>query len=819
MKHPLPFITLALMAGIGLGVYISIPVVISLCAAGALLVFILATGRPRFFRFASVILFFLLGAALVTSDLHPTDDTESIRAYASGKELAISGTVIRSPGIETNLTRIELSDLMVKTRGTWRPVDGVLRLTIGQRISRVSYGDTLIFRGTVRKPRNFSNPGGFDYEFSLLRAGISATSFVDKGTRILIKEANPSSPFGIVERVRDGVRAFYDARFPTPEGAVIKALILGERGDIPEQLLSAYYRTGVGHVLAISGSNVGIVFIFTYLFIHFVLVRCGSVPLRHSVRKWASVASFLPVIAYTFLAGVEITVVRATLMITVFVTAILIEKEQQVFNTLVLAALVILLVLPLSLFDPSFQLSFAAVLSILVMYPPLIEPLKRRFFRIEGVRPPLFHRVTFRFFQFTLVSCAAIIGILPLSAYYFHRVTPLALPLNFIVVPLLGPVATTLGLLSVPFIGAAPALSSFLTLVAAWAVSLSDAAVVRADALLPGGVVICGPTILEMALYYGLILTAFLYFRRKRWAIILAGFLAIVAVGDVAATSWHRYDTRELNVTFLSVGNGDSCLIKFPGGRTMVVDGGGLMGGTFDVGESIVAPFLLRERIRHIDYLVLSHPEKDHAGGLMYLIENFHIGELWITRDALHSGETAALLASARSLRIPLVVIDSSTPECSIGPVFLHPLNPPALATGGSEDLNDRSLVFRLVYDRFSLLMTGDIQRNGLAALVARGADLSALFLKVPHHGSSPASPLSFLEAVRPTAALISCGYENPFGFPGKKSLDGLRAVGADVFRTDLDGAVTVTTDGRHIEVETMDGRQLRADIPDYQRE
>lgn len=808
--------TLSLMAGIGLGVSVSIPVGISLFLAGVLLVLILVTGTPRLFLAFSIILFFFLGASLVTFDLHPADGPESIRAYATGKDFAISGTVVHPPRIETNLTRIVLADLMVKSHGRWRPTEGMLRLTVGERISRVSYGDTLLFIGTIRKPRNFNNPGGFDYEFSLLRTGISATSYVEKGNRLFIKDANPSSPVAVIEHVRDAVRGFYDTRFPTPEGAIIKALILGERADIPDQLLSAYYRTGVGHVLAISGSNVGIVFIFSYLFVHFVLVRCGRFPLRHSVRKWASVISFLPVIAYTFLAGVEITVVRATLMICVFVLAILIEKEQQVFNTLVLAALVILLVMPLSLFDPSFQLSFAAVLSIIVMYPHLVEPLKRRFFPIDGVRPPLFHRVVFRLLQFTLVSCAAIIGILPLSAYYFHRVTPFALPLNFIVVPLLGPVATTLGLLSVPFIGAAPALSSFLTLLAAWAVSLSNAAVVLTDALLPGGVIVFGPTILEIVLYYGLILSALLYFRKKRWALMLAGVLVVTAMGDVAATSWHRYSPGKLEATFLSVGNGDSCVIKFPGGRTMVVDGGGLLGGTFDVGQSVVAPYLLEERIRRIDYLVLTHPDRDHAGGLTYLMENFRVGELWITRDTPNSEETPALATTARCLMIPLVVIDSSTPERSIGPTAIRALNPPPVTTGGPDALNDRSLVFRLTYRRFSLLMTGDIQQNGLYEMLGRGTDLSAVLLKVPHHGSSPANPLSFLEAVRPRAAVISCGYENPFGFPGKESLDSLRAVGADVFRTDLDGAVTVITDGRYIKVKTMEGERLRADIPDY---
>jgi competence protein ComEC len=807
------------MAGIGLGASVYIPAAIPLLLAGVILVLVLVTGNPRLFFYISIILFFLIGAALITPDLHPQDDPKSIRAYTSGKDLSMRGTVARAPQIETDATRIVLSDLMVKAHAVWRPVGGKLRLTVGERLSNVSYGDTLFFVGTVSKPRNFYNPGGFDYELSLLRAGISVTSFVEKGNRLLIRDVNPSSPIGLIEHVRDAIRDFYDARFPTPEGAVIKALVLGERGDIPEDLLSAYYRTGVGHVLAISGSNVGIVFIFTYLFFYFVLVRCGRFPLRHSVRKWASIVSFFPVIVYTFLAGIEITVVRATLMISVFVLAILIEREQQVFNTLVLAAFVILVLLPASLFDPSFQLSFIAVLSIIVIYPPLIEPLKRRFFPIDGVRPPLFHRVAFRLLQFTLVSCAAIVGILPVSAYYFHRVTPSALPLNFIVVPLLGPVATTLGLLCVPFITIAPQISFFLGLLAAWAISLSNSAVLWTDALLPKGITVFGPTILEMILYYGLILSVFMFLKKRQWALILAILLTLASLADVATTAWHRYSPKRLEATFLSVGNGDSCVIKLPGGAVMVVDGGGLPVGTFDVGENIVAPFLLRERIGRIDCMVLSHPEKDHVGGLTYLMNNFRVGELWITGDAASSEEAAVLIASARSLGVPVMTIGSSTPPRAIGAVDIRFLNPAPRVPDNPGDFNNRSLVFRIDYRRFSLLMTGDIGREGLARIRAERNDLSAQVLKVPHHGSSASTAVPVLRTIGPRVAIISCGYDNPFGFPGKKSLAALREVGADIFRTDLDGAVTVTTDGEYIEVESMGGRRLYRDIPDDKRQ
>jgi competence protein ComEC len=177
------------------------------------------------------------------------------------------------------------------------------------------------------------------------------------------------------------------------------------------------------------------------------------------------------------------------------------------------------------------------------------------------------------------------------------------------------------------------------------------------------------------------------------------------------------------------------------------------------------------------------------------------------------------LIASARSLGVPVITIDSSTPPRAIGKVDIRFLNPAPRVSDNPGDVNDRSLVFRIDHGRFSLLMTGDIGRDGLARIRADGNDLSAQVLKVPHHGSSASTAVPVLRTIGPRVAIISCGYDNPFGFPGKKSLAALREVGADVFRTDLDGAVTVTTNGEYIEVESMGGRRLYRDIPDDKRQ
>jgi competence protein ComEC len=814
MKHPLTLITVALMAGIGLGAFMPIPPAITLSAAGGLLIALYLLRGGRLFLPATAFLFFVIGVILIGPISRRAQDTDSIGAFSSRKTTVVSGVVAASPDLRKDTTRIVLADLMIERDKKWRPVGGRLLLTVGGRVTDVSIGDALYFSTRIRRPHNYNNPGGFDYEFYLARIGISATAFVSGRDNLVVSKDTDRSVLRLIANVRDAVRHFYDDRFPTPEGAILKALVLGERGDIPDGLLTAYYRTGVGHVLAISGSNVGIAFFFGYLAAYSVLVRWGRFALRHPVRKWAAFISFFPVVAYTFLAGLEITALRATLMIAVFVAAILIEKEQRLVNTLVCAAFVILVVMPTSLFDPSFILSFVAVLSIILLYPPMIEPLKRRVFAVEGVRPPLFTLLTYRVAQFTAVSLAAFVGILPVAAFYFYRITPAALLLNFVVVPLLGPIDTTLSLFSVPFIFVVPELAFFLNLVAAWAASLADSAVLWTDALFPRGFPIFPPTPLEIVLCYGLLASIYLAAGRRRWARPLIAAILVIFLVDASWWAVHRYRPGDLSITFLSVGSGDSALIRMPDGKTMLVDGGGIIGRDFDVGRQVVSPFLLYERVHRIDYLVVSHPEADHVGGLVYIMENFDIGELWIPSGAETSRELAPLMTLSKARGIPVVSVDDASPDRAVGAVRVAFLNPPHEAVPGAPtDPNNRSVVFSLSYGRFSLLMTGDVGRRGIEGVMAKEKPLSATLVKAPHHGGSQDNPERFIRAVGPCAAVISCGRDNAFGLPGKAALDRYRAAGVELFRTDLDGAVVVKTDGRHLAVETMGGGAFACDL------
>jgi competence protein ComEC len=258
-----------------------------------------------------------------------------------------------------------------------------------------------------------------------------------------------------------------------------------------------------------------------------------------------------------------------------------------------------------------------------------------------------------------------------------------------------------------------------------------------------------------------------------------------------------------LRVTFLSVGEGDGAIVRFPGSRVMVIDGGSSYGG-FDAGERIVAPYLWSQKIMHVDYIALSHPDLDHFGGLDFIAMNFAPRAFWTTGVRSLDVSYAHLMEDLERARIPTVQVGEAAPVVSIGGVALSSLN-------GSADLartqNNSSMVLRFSFGRSSLLFTGDVESAGERAMLESRRDLHATILKVPHHGSATSSTPAFIAAVHPEAAVISDGYLNNFHFPADAVVERYVEAGAILMRTDLDGAVMVDATPDRMTVQTFRAR------------
>ncbi len=281
-----------------------------------------------------------------------------------------------------------------------------------------------------------------------------------------------------------------------------------------------------------------------------------------------------------------------------------------------------------------------------------------------------------------------------------------------------------------------------------------------------------------------------MHIRRERILLLLLLALTLAVWGTV----WHDA-AGSLTVTVLDVGQGDCILVQAPSGRTMLVDGGGTSGKStrgYDVGREVVTPALLARGVRKIDVLVITHPDEDHIGGLPAVVEAVPVK---MALDPMIPGDSDTyddLRAALREKKIPVYRAREGQ-RINLGDgIYADVLNPPEPLLDTDSMDNDNSVVLKVVDGDLSVLLAADVDEAGAARLAAMGDRIRSTFLKVPHHGSANPARTPFVKAVQPVVAVISVGARNPFGHPTAEMLRELKGVGAKVFRTDEDGAVTI---------------------------
>lgn len=747
----------------------------ALFAAGAL-----ALWRTR--RAPSLALLVLCAAAhwQTTVVLRPDLPAAHVASFA-GAAHEVRARVAAPPSGPAGRTRLLLDVTAVRRGLDWIPTRGQVLATLHESQKPWREGDGAQGALTLRRPRNFGNPGEFDYESHLARQSIYATGSWSSDASWRRRNPPPGT-VGLVPRWR---RQVVDAIDRTLDGAareIVAALLVGS-GDLPPDLRERYARTGLSHILSISGLHIGLVAGAAYAGARWLLSRSERCLLAANVPKLALAATAPPVLLYAALAGASLPTVRSAAMGLLLVFAVLVDRQRHWLSSLAAAALGISLYRPGSVLDISFQLSFSAVLAIVVGMRRLAEVWERfereRLLRLRGRH---WQAVRWLFLYLGVTVCATI-GTAPLSAWHFNRFSWISLVANPLLVPLLGAVPVGAGLVAAVLAPFAPAAAGALLRIVGFVVDCSDR-LVAALAAVPGAAVdVVSPSPLELALVYALLAAVLLPPGRRRRLACLACALALLADGGYWLVQRHL--RAHLTLTFLSVGQGDCTVVEFPGSSVMVIDAGGFS-PTFDTGERIVGPFLWRRKIARLDHLVLSHPDFDHYGGTFFLADHFAPAEFWWTGGGPGDSGLGRRLAAHGTAPLEL----RRGLRRTIGGVEVAVLGPGASPTAGE---NDRSLVLRLRYGPTTVLLPGDIERASEAELVAelRG-ELPAAILKVPHHGSRTSSSAAFLDAVAPRLAIVSAGFDNRFGMPHREVVEAYDRRGVEVLRTDLDGAIRV---------------------------
>ncbi|RII27816.1 MAG: DNA internalization-related competence protein ComEC/Rec2 [Geobacter sp.] len=736
--------------------------------------------RRLIFQIVLFIPFFLVGNHALQPYLHPELPSSHIAQLDSREPVVVEGIVVARPETTDRGFRLLLQAERRYDERSSLPSHGKLLLFVDGDIGDILTGDRVRCRARIKRPRTYGIPGEFDYPRYLAYRDIFATGFAQTGKDIILMERGADYPLQQrIDAVARRLGLFVDATVSQPESGILKALLLGDRGGVPRELEDAYTRSGVNHILSISGFHVGIIALFLFQSLFFAARSSEFLMLHLNLRRTLFLLTLPVLLFYLFLSGAAPATARSVITIAVYVLALALQRETDPINSLLLAALVILGINPSAIFEISFQLSFLAIWGILVLTPLFSQPFADR---MNGIGEK-----TLLFF---FVSVAATLVTLIPVAYYFHRVSLTGLVSNFIIVPLMGYGAVVLGFSALPFVYLAPFLAKLLLAGAASLVTLSDW-FIHHLARIPVGTFI-NPDRIDLLLFYST-LTVFTFVPRRRLRNWGAIFLTIALV--IHLFFLPDPGAGKLRISFLSVGQGDATLIRFPGGETMLVDGGGNpRGGTSDVGERLIAPALWKMGVSTIDYLVLTHPHPDHCQGLVFVAKNFKVGEFWEVGGSGESPDYALLkgIIVARKVRTRIVTADSK--PFTIGGAVIEPLAPSPASGGRGEGFsggtNNDSFVFRLVAGTTSILFTGDIGAVAEEDLLRRHAAVQCTVLKVAHHGSRFSSSTPFITAAAPRFAVISAGFDNSFHLPASESLATLERNGSKVFRTDREGTI-----------------------------
>jgi len=769
---------------------------------------------PSRFRFSSFLaLFFLAG---IYQDLNRHQASRLLRSADERASVIVEGTVLEPARLTQDRSRFVIRVDRLSLEGKEEESRERLLVTVYSHGREFLPGDKILFPARLRPFENFDNPGQYDYKLAMNLRGLFCVASVSDGRRIVpLGKGHLDFPFGRLEGVRDAIRHFLRERLSPHNQALFRALILGERQGITPELREHFNMTGLGHTLAVSGLHIGLVAWISFTLIRWLISLSYRLTLMTDTRKVAAVVTCLPVVVYTSLTGFQVASQRAMIMVLAFLFSIVLGRQKEVWSTLAFAGFIVLGIDPHALFGISFQLSFLSVIGILWLGPAVYKvlcPPESQSARGKGV----IHRFYRYVAGLIAVTVSAVVFLLPITSFYFHRISVVSVPANLTVVPILGLWILPLGLLAALSMTLSASLADLLLQASAWGMDRTMEMIQFWGRFQWAELWVIRPNFVEIVLYYGLVF--FLFFLR-RWRMAKIGLAALLFFLGADISYWiykTRYDSH-LRITYLDVGQGNAALVQFPGKERMLIDGGGFPGSDFDVGRMVIAPFLLDSKILRVDYLVLTHPQTDHMEGLRFIARHFGPKEFW------HNGERAETpsfkelekIIEAKNIRVFTPSDLNGGREISGVRIGVHHPDPEESRDRrfqGAMKLNDRSMVLKVSYGKTSCLFPGDLEVAGEEMVVSKaGPLLKSDILLAPHHGSKTSCSAPFLEMVRPRICVISSGDNTP-RFPSPETLDRLERIGCKTIRMDKVGAVRVSIGSHGFQV-TRIGRKAKSPL------
>lgn len=634
----------------------------------------------------------------------------------------------------------------------------LINIKMSQDIPSIKYGDSLYIEGEFKQPEEARNYKGYNYKQYLKTKKIIGTVELEKAK--ILKSSNGSFIHNIQKYIKDTI----NGTLTDEEGNLLLAILLGDKDKLSEDIQESFKTSNLSHMLAVSGAHVSYIILgLTYV-------------LQNSIigKKNEKIVCIIFLLFFMAITNFTPSVTRACIMAVLTLFSGIIYRKSDVYTNISVAALITLIFNPYNLLDLGFQLSYGGTIGIIIFIKRIQEK-KSNSKVINYIK------------QMALVSIYANIIIIPIMMYHFNTVSFTFIISNIMASPILGIIVITGFLFIIASITVKPLtrlIAIFIKPILSILIKISQIC-----SKLPfSNILVVTPYMFNVISYYAIILYCIKSKKNNKCKIIICLLIVLILINFIIYIF-----PQKLRIFFIDVGQGDSTLIITPDKKTVLIDGGG--SDSFDVGEKVLLPYLLDRRILKIDYVLISHFDTDHCGGILTIMEKVKVKNIIISEQAEHSENYERFKKLMIHKKIRLIEVKKGD-KIKIGRYSEFKILFPTSRLLSENPLNNNLIVAQFNYNNFKMLFTGDIEKLAEQQILkTEKAEIRADILKVAHHGSKTSSIPEFIKAVRPKIALIGVGKNNTFGHPNQQTIKNLENIKCRIYRTDLQGEIIIKID------------------------
>ena len=634
----------------------------------------------------------------------------------------------------------------------------LINIKMSQDIPSIKYGDSLYIEGEFKQPEEARNYKGYNYKQYLKTKKIIGTVELEKAK--ILKSSNGSFIHNIQKYIKDTI----NGTLTDEEGNLLLAILLGDKDKLSEDIQESFKTSNLSHMLAVSGAHVSYIILgLTYV-------------LQNSIigKKNGKIVCIIFLLVFMAITNFTPSVTRACIMAVLTLFSGIIYRKSDVYTNISVAALITLIFNPYNLLDLGFQLSYGGTIGIIIFIKRIQEK-KSNSKVINYIK------------QMALVSIYANIIIIPIMMYHFNTVSFTFIISNIMASPILGIIVITGFLFIITSITVKP-LTSLIAIFIKPILSILIKISQICSKLPFSNILVVTPYMFNVISYYAIILYCIKSKKNNKCKIIICLLIVLILINFIIYIF-----PQKLRIFFIDVGQGDSTLIITPDKKTVLIDGGG--SDSLDVGEKVLLPYLLDRRILKVDYVLISHFDTDHCGGILTIMEKVKVKNIIISEQAEHSENYERFKKLMIHKKIRLIEVKKGD-KIKIGRYSEFKILFPTSRLLSENPLNNNSIVAQFNYNNFKMLFTGDIEKLAEQQILkAEKAEIRADILKVAHHGSKTSSIPEFIKAVKPKIALIGVGKNNTFGHPNQQTIKNLENIKCRIYRTDLQGEIIIKID------------------------